>query len=342
MPLTEIAFASGFASVRRFNALLFGRAYGGLPRRVRRERAASTEQGAANAIDLRLDYRPPLDWDALLASSRGARFQASSAWRAANITAGVTLGERAGWLSVRRDPKRNALAAACRSRLLLRSRSWSPAFARIFDLDAQPMLIDEHLERDPVLEPFTSSTPRTQGPGAFDRVRDGRASDPRPAGVGRRRRDALSERLVRQFDLAVPRLREETAGARLGVPYRYPSRRGERRRRSPRRNAGARARTILELSRAVARGELALTPGSAPNDVIERLVALPGIGPWTAHYVALRALRWPNAFSCCWISAVRKALGVSSVKAAEERAARWEPWRAYGVLHLWTSLSNGG
>jgi AraC family transcriptional regulator of adaptative response / DNA-3-methyladenine glycosylase II len=338
LPLTEIAFASGFASVRRFNALFRAR-FGRPPSAVRRERAASTEQGAANAIDLRLDYRPPLDWDALLAFLAGRAIPGVERVAGGEYHRGVTLGERAGWLSVRRDPKRNALRASV-------SLSLAPALTivvsrlrSLFDLDAQPMLIDEHLGRDPVLEPFVRAHPGLRVPGAFDAFEMAvRAILGQQVSVAAA--TTLSGRLVRRFGRRTE-AREETAG--LGWEFPTATRLAEASvdEIAAEGMPGARARTILELSRAVARGELALTPGSAPNDVIERLVALPGIGPWTAHYVALRALRWPNAFPAADLG-VRKALGVSSVKAAEERAARWEPWRAYGVLHLWTSLSNGG
>jgi AraC family transcriptional regulator, regulatory protein of adaptative response / DNA-3-methyladenine glycosylase II len=85
-------------------------------------------------------------------------------------------------------------------------------------------------------------------------------------------------------------------------------------------------------------GALSLEPGANPDLAFEQLVALPGIGPWTAHYIAMRALRWPDAFPKEDI-AVRNALGRVSAKQAEEMSQRWRPWRSYAVLHLWRSLS---
>jgi AraC family transcriptional regulator of adaptative response / DNA-3-methyladenine glycosylase II len=97
----------------------------------------------------------------------------------------------------------------------------------------------------------------------------------------------------------------------------------------------SRAETVLALARAMADGSIELTPGADPDEVARRLDALPGIGPWTAQYVAMRALHHPDAFPADDLG-VRKALGARGAE-AERRAARWRPWRAYGVMHLWES-----
>jgi AraC family transcriptional regulator of adaptative response / DNA-3-methyladenine glycosylase II len=103
----------------------------------------------------------------------------------------------------------------------------------------------------------------------------------------------------------------------------------------------ARAKAIHALARAVTRGDVHLSRGEDPEAAMAALVALPGIGPWTAHYLGMRVLGWPDAFPASDLG-VRKALGVDTARAAEERASAFRPWRAYAVLHLWQSLAEGG
>jgi AraC family transcriptional regulator of adaptative response / DNA-3-methyladenine glycosylase II len=103
---------------------------------------------------------------------------------------------------------------------------------------------------------------------------------------------------------------------------------------------GARARSLQALARAVAEGSVRLERHADVAETMAALEELPGIGAWTAHYIAMRALRWPDAFPASDLG-VRKALGGLSAKAATERAEAWRPWRAYAVLHLWTSLADG-
>ncbi len=101
---------------------------------------------------------------------------------------------------------------------------------------------------------------------------------------------------------------------------------------------GARADAVLALARAVAGGELDLAPGGDPAVVLRTLTALPGIGDWTAHYIAMRALRWPDAFPANDL-VLRRAAGNLSAAALRTRAEAWRPWRAYAAMHLWRSAS---
>jgi AraC family transcriptional regulator of adaptative response / DNA-3-methyladenine glycosylase II len=104
---------------------------------------------------------------------------------------------------------------------------------------------------------------------------------------------------------------------------------------------GARAESLKNLARVVARGEIDLGPGADPTATIERLVELPGIGPWTAEYIALRALGWPDAFPAGDLG-LRKATGIKSSRELAETAERWRPWRGYAAMHLWESLGEVG
>jgi AraC family transcriptional regulator of adaptative response / DNA-3-methyladenine glycosylase II len=97
----------------------------------------------------------------------------------------------------------------------------------------------------------------------------------------------------------------------------------------------ARAESVRELARVVARGEIDLEPGIDPTAVVAGLVKVQGIGPWTAEYIAMRALRWPDAFPASDLGLL-KASGLKSAKALAELAERWRPWRAYAAMHLWS------
>jgi AraC family transcriptional regulator of adaptative response / DNA-3-methyladenine glycosylase II len=103
----------------------------------------------------------------------------------------------------------------------------------------------------------------------------------------------------------------------------------------------SRALTIVELSRAVEEGRIDLSGGDDPEGIIAALQSLQGVGPWTAHYLAMRALRWPDAFPA-GDRGIRMAFGVSTDRAAEARAEAWRPWRAYGAMRLWGTLAKGG
>jgi AraC family transcriptional regulator of adaptative response / DNA-3-methyladenine glycosylase II len=100
---------------------------------------------------------------------------------------------------------------------------------------------------------------------------------------------------------------------------------------------GARAECLRNLASAVARREISLEPGVDPTAIVARLVELPGIGPWTAEYIAMRAMHWPDAFPTGDLGLV-KASRLQSAKAIQKAAERWRPWRAYAAMHLWESL----
>jgi AraC family transcriptional regulator of adaptative response / DNA-3-methyladenine glycosylase II len=340
LPLAEVAFASGFASVRRFNALFQAR-FGRAPSAVRRNHGTANRGPGDDAITLRLDYRPPLDWNALLSFLAGRAIPGVERVANGEYRRAVTIDDRSGWLAVRRDPKRNALRADISVSLAPVLTTVVARLRALFDLDAHPTVIAEHLGQDPVLARSVASLPGLRVPGAFDGFEMAiRAIIGQQVSVAAA--TTISGRIVQRFGTKpAPGTPEDKAG----IGWQFPS---------AARLAdakigdiagvgmpGARAQTILELSRAIAREDITLTPDAPPEAAIERLVALPGIGPWTAHYIALRAIRWPNAFPASDLG-VRKALGVSSAKAAEERSAGWQPWRAYAVVHLWTSLSIGG
>jgi AraC family transcriptional regulator of adaptative response / DNA-3-methyladenine glycosylase II len=101
---------------------------------------------------------------------------------------------------------------------------------------------------------------------------------------------------------------------------------------------GARARSVVALARAVADGELVLMPNADIEATLARLRALPGVGEWTAQYIAMRSLAWPDAFPHTDLG-VMKALGETDARRVLAAGETWRPWRAYAVMHLWQSLT---
>ena len=333
LSMAEVAFASGFASLRRFNAAFRAR-FGRPPSTIRREHG---ERASPGTLVLRLDHRPPLDFEAMLE------------FLAARCTAGVEqvdrgayrrtvrLGARTGWLSVSADPRRPALRAEVSLSLAGALVQIVPRLRALFDLDAHPDAIAAHLRSDARLAPEVRCRPGLRVPGAFDgfeaavRVVLGQqVSVAAATTVSGRVAAALGQAIVTPYpglDRVSP-----TAGtvasagedrlAGLGMP-------------------GARARTLVALARAEAEGSLKLDRGVDPDTMRARLLEIPGVGPWTAEVLAMRALGSPDAFPAGDLGVLR-AIGVTSAREAEARAERWRPWRAYAVMHLWAMGARGG
>ena len=336
LPVIEIAFASGFSSLRRFNDA-FATRYGMSPTRLRRK--AVEDAGAVNgtgASTLQLSYRPPYDWPGILAFLR-ARELKGVEWVTADFYARtVHLGDCKGWIKVTQSKEKNAL-------LLEFTHSLAPVLPALlnrvrdlFDLNARPEIISRHLARDKVLGPLVKAAPGMRVPGAFNGFELGlRAILGQQVTV--KAATTLAGRLVAAFGEPMVTPFSELARltptpgkvamasvaklARLGI-------------------VAARCRSILGLAQAQASGKLSLDSGNhhSPEATIERLTELPGIGQWTANYIAMRALRWPDAFPKEDI-AVRKNLGGVTAKQAEEMSQAWRPWRSYAVLHIWKNPS---
>jgi AraC family transcriptional regulator, regulatory protein of adaptative response / DNA-3-methyladenine glycosylase II len=329
LPVTEIALASGFQSLRRFNAL-FKTRYRMPPSRLRK---AAAPDALPDSLDFQLAYRPPYAFDALLAFlERRAidgieRVSAQSYWRTLAVEhRGAT---HAGWIEVRRVPRKAALAV-----------SLSASFARVvplvlarvkhaFDLACDP---DEIAAR---LGELAAAHPGLRVPGTCDgfelavravvgqqiTVRAARTLLGRivnalgtPCEVTHGSPPAMLFPTATRFAASA---QDEIAG--LGMP-------------------SSRARTLIALATAVARGGIDLGPGGDVDATIERLTALPGVGPWTANYIAMRALRWPDAFLANDL-VVLKAMNETRPARALARSEAWRPWRAYAVMHLWKGMS---
>ncbi len=324
MPVTTIAFAAGFGSVRRFNAA-FKSVMKVAPRDVRRTNGTATVAG----ITLRLDYRPPYDWGAILA------FLAARAIPGVEHVAGeryarvVHLDGAVAAIEVSHDPARDALVLAVGAELVGSLMPLVVRVRRMFDLDARPDVIAGVLARDPRLAPHVAARPGLRVPGAID---------PFEA--------AIRAMLGQQVSVAAATTLAGRFAARFGSPLAVPV--GPLTHRFPtaaevaRATVDAIAKVGLPGKRAAAIQGLAVAIVNGTLDLgakeLDRFVAaaieMPGIGPWTAHYLAMRALHLPDAFPAGDLG-VKNALGLDA-RAAEAYATCWRPFRSYAVLHLWT------
>lgn len=305
MTLADIAFASGFNSVRRFNAL-FRERFQVAPSALRkRARLADSSE----VITLRLGFREPFAWDALL------DFLAHRAIpRVEHIEDGVyrrtvRLGEHRGTLAVRRDAKKPQLIAEVSRSLLGALMKLIARLRVLFDLDAEPQVIAAQLSKDPLLAPLVARTPGLRVPGALDPFEQTvrailgqqvsvRAATTLAGRIAERVGPKLDEE--RRFFPAPAELAALTSAelAKIGMPEK-------------------RAQAILDVAHA----------GQVELDAIR--------GPWTQEYVKMRAFHDPDAFPASDLG-VLKALDRITPKQALARAEAWRPWRSYAVLYLWT------
>ncbi|MCI0572704.1 MAG: helix-turn-helix domain-containing protein [Myxococcaceae bacterium] len=331
LPMAEVAFASGFQSVRRFNAL-FRASFGRTPSALRGTRRLPVPAGGT--VSLTLEYRPPYDWPAVRA------FLAARATPGVECVEGdayartVRLGAQRGWVRVSPVAGRAALRAEVSPSLAGALMPLVARLRRMFDLDARPDVLNTHLSRDRRLAALVRARPGLRVPGAFDGF-DTAVRAVLGQQVSVAAATTLSGRLVASLGEPldtghsalthlpplpeqVAEVREETLTA-LGI-------------------LRTRAHSLRALARAVCMGTVDLTPQADPERACEQLVELPGFGDWTAQYVAMRALAWPDAFPAGDL-VLRKALGGVTTARARALAEPWRPWRAYAALHLWTHAS---
>jgi AraC family transcriptional regulator of adaptative response / DNA-3-methyladenine glycosylase II len=326
LAVTEVALGSGFGSLRRFNAL-FRERYRLNPSRLRKLAAATA---APDALGFELSFRPPYDWPALAAflgerAVEGVEAVEGGIYRRTVRVTGDK-GEHRGWietgLSARKPALRVSLSpslAKAIPQVLARAKSF-------FDLACQPSEVANALGQ------LAARHPGLRVPGTFCgfelAVR---------AVLGQAISVAAARTLAGRFAAAFGSP-FETPFAALRTVFPSPA---ELAQLAPGRIARlglplARAQGIVALARAVADGGLALTPSADLERTLERLRGLPGIGEWTAQYIAMRALAWPDAFPHTDLG-VMKALGERNPRRVLEAAEAWRPWRAYAVMHLWQS-----
>jgi len=335
MPVTEVAMASGFSSLRRFNAL-FGERYRLAPTRLRKGAleggGAARRTHGAPEMRFELAYRPPLAWDALLeflAARTIAGVEAVDAHAYRRVVAlriGTTCAT--GWIEVRNRPRRRTLDVRLSCGLQRAVPQVLARVKRLFDVDGRP----DEVAR--TLGPLASATPGLRVPGAFDGFELGvRAILGQQVSV--RAAHTIAGRLARRFGTAVD---TGVPGLELAFPSADAIAAASVDEVASLGIVAQRAAALRALAEAVQRGRIALEPDGDVGGEIEALRALPGIGDWTAQYIGMRALGWPDAFPAGDL-VVMKALGARTPAQAREAAAAWRPWRAYAVMHLWRAAA---
>ncbi|HYI82098.1 MAG TPA: AlkA N-terminal domain-containing protein [Acetobacteraceae bacterium] len=334
LTVTDIAFASGFESLRRFN-VAFRERYGMSPTALRRPAAARAARRGAispagDLLRLTLAYRPPLAWDVLTA------FLQREATPGVEIVEGrrygrtVRLDGRSGVVFAEDAPVEAQVNVHISPALLPVLMPLLARLRQLFDLDAQPTVVDAHLERGG-LGPLVRQRRGVRLPGALDGFEVGLRALLRgaaPSGeASRELAGRVAQALGEPLETGIPGLHllaptaEQVAEAgasglvEIGVPRRS-------------------AETIQAFARAVASGALRLDPGSDMAETHRALLEIEGFDEGLATTIVMRALYWPDAFPHS-DRALQEAAGAASPRALLAKAEKWRPWRAYAALHLW-------
>jgi len=330
MPVSTVAHASGFKSLRRFNALLKAR-YRMSPSELRKEHGKQAADEMPR-FAFHLGYRPPLDWNQMLdflgqraiphveAVHEGSYFRTVHLERQGRMFTGS--------LQVGHEPARSSLSVRLSDSLLPVCAVVLERVKRLFDLHADPAVISA------ALGSLAKKQPGLRVPGSVDGFEMAvRAILGQQVSVAGAR--TLVGRLALQFGAPlrtpVPSLTRlfPTASSFANATLEGMRKAGL---------TGARGATLLAMARAIAEGGLVLEPGRRIEEVLHELGKISGIGEWTAQYIVMRALSWPDAFPHTDLG-IRKALGETNAKKILQLAEKWRPWRAYAALHLWTNLS---
>lgn len=322
LPMTEVALAAGFGSVRRFNEV-FRALYKRPPSALRRRRASASDDG----VSVRIRYRPPYDWDAMLRHLAARAVDGVELVRGDVYERTIALGDHVGFVRVSHLPEANSLLATIRFPDLRTLRPIVDRLRRVFDVAADVTAIGAHLARDPLLAPLVKARPGLRTPGGFDgfelAVR---------AVLGQQVSLEAGRKLACQLTrLAGRKFRDFEGKTRSVFPTAKDVLRADLSELGMPRARKEALRAIAEADPCAfeAKGDVAAT--------VARLRSIRGVGEWTAHYIALRAAREPDAFPATDVALLRGAS--LTAPALEARAERWRPWRAYAAQHLWTSLT---
>jgi AraC family transcriptional regulator of adaptative response / DNA-3-methyladenine glycosylase II len=331
LPVTEVAMAAGFGSLRRFNTA-FREGCGMPPTAIRRRRAELPPE----TMTLRLAYRPPLDLPLMLAFLARRAVPGVERIDERSYERVVGPADRSTWIRVTGDTDRPELRLEISDSDPRAIPDIVRHVRRLFDLDADMRAVHAALALDPMLARAVRRRPGLRLPGGWDgfevAVR---------AVLGQQVSVAAATTLTARL---VDRWGARRAPARPGLDRVFPT---------PEALADAdvetiglprsRAATVRALAAAVASGSVDFERSQPVHTFLERLVALPGVGPWTAQYVALRGLGHPDAFPAGDL-VLQQVLGRGrrlGARETDERSQAWRPWRAYAVLQLWQISTDG-
>jgi AraC family transcriptional regulator of adaptative response / DNA-3-methyladenine glycosylase II len=332
LPMFRVAQASGFRSVRRFNDSIRG-LYGRTPSQLRRMQPVALRARPDEYV-FRLPYHPPYDWESLLAflASRaipGVEEVAAGAYRRS-----FTIEGRHGILEVRHDGSAAALEARIRFGEPLVLLPIVTRLRALFDLAADTTVIAQHFRRDFLLGRLVRKYPGLRVPGAWDgfelavRAILGQqvsvaAASTLAGQIARKYGERLTVSDPGGLAVVFPSAAAMAAVTLTGMPQ-------------------ARARAIRSLAQAVGSGQIAFSPSGSEEATLASLGRIPGVGEWTAQYIAMRALRQPDAFPVNDLILLRTAGRGRPLTALalRKRAEQWRPWRAYAALYLWRAAAD--
>jgi AraC family transcriptional regulator of adaptative response / DNA-3-methyladenine glycosylase II len=335
LPLTEIAFAAGFSSIRRFNEV-FKQLFKRSPRDMRRSVAASAVPRTGDEVRVLLRYKPPYDWDSMISFLKMRAIPGVESVSDGMYFRTVEIAGKRGFVRVR-PTAGNALEATVSFPELSALPTMIARLRRVFDLSADPEIIERDLSEDPFLAALIRRHPGLRVPGAWD-------------GFELAMRAVLGQQitLVAAVNLAaklVVRYGQRLAGpacATVGLTHVFP--RPEQLAEADLSVLGmprSQAKTLAAIASAVTADPDMFGPRRTLKEAIEQLRRVPGIGEWTAQYIAMRALREPDAFPAADIGLSRALTHDNRVKPTPRevlaRAEAWRPWRAYAAQHLWVS-----
>jgi len=342
LPMTEVAAAAGFGSVRRFNET-FQQLFRRPPSALRRRAIAALPEGsvAASGVTVRLRYRPPYDWPAVLGFLAARAVEGVERVDGDRYVRSVAEAGEVGSVEVAHVPARDSIAVTIRFPCVRALPAIIARVRRVFDLDADVARIAAHLARDRMLAPLVARRPGLRVPGGWDGFELAvRAVLGQQVTVEAARR--LAGRLVAlcggtaaagAADPAIARVFPAPAQlaaadlSALGMP-------------------AARRATLYALAAAALAEPRLFEPLATIDDTVARLRAIRGIGEWTAHYIALRAAREPDAFPASDVGLLRGAADRRGTRPSPDalaaRAERWRPWRAYAAQHLWAADAEAG
>lgn len=338
LPMAEVAAAAGYGSVRRFNDT-FRRTYGRTPRELRRHSDDGFDSDTALAV--RLSYSKPFDWDGMVDFFAGRATPGVEVVHDGAYYRTVELDGEPGIIECRHDSGRGNVT------LLLHGIATPQVFTvvqrarEMLDLDAPIARISGVLGKDATLRRMLRRNPGVRVPGAWDgfeltvRAILGQQVSVKAA-------TTLAGRIAARYGEDMQRPASLGADTPLGRLFPRP----ERLARARLDGLGlvtSRADTIRRVARATVDGDIAFDDAQNPEELCRALQAIRGIGEWTAAYVAMRALKHPDAFPASDLGLCKAMAGeVDSAKELEARAEPWRPWRAYAALLLWSSLPGSG
>ncbi|TQV68173.1 DNA-3-methyladenine glycosylase 2 family protein [Exilibacterium tricleocarpae] len=334
LPIGELALAAGFKSVRQFNTG-FRRAFEMTPGDYRRAQAGPRAQAG---LRLLLHYRPPYAWRQLLDFFTTRAIPGVESVDDDSYRRVIRVGTSLGTIAVSQVPGKHCLQLAIEG---IDSALLTQVVNRVrllFDLDASPAAVAEVLAQDPLLAETVAAVPGLRLPGAWE---------PFELVVRAVLGQQVSVKAARTFAARIVERCGQPlaadAASDVGLTHAFPT---------PSQLAqadlnglgitGRRIRTLQQIGAAMAAGDLQLERGMDLATCLAQLQALPGIGPWTAHYIAMRGLSEPDAFpegDLGLLKALQRVEPQAGVRELSQRAEAWRPWRAYAVMYLWQTLA---